>query len=143
MAIEPHQEGEKATNSGRTEQISKTTRYNYCGDGVFIRTHLFLHLIEAWPQSKGYYLRFDGIMNSSQLINPREITGPPKMNLLIEGKRTPALIIKPRLLLVVDTDARCVDTCSKVQQDYPLSKCFVKADRVLHQICIPIFLVSE
>ena len=48
---------------------------------------------------------------SSQLIgdklfpvNPRAITGPPKMSLLLEAKSMTALIIKPWLILVTYTD---------------------------------------
>ena len=37
-------------------------------------------------------------------VNPRAITGPPKMSLLLEAKSMPALIIKPRLILVTQTD---------------------------------------
>ena len=37
-------------------------------------------------------------------INPRAITGPPKMSLLLETKSMPALIIKPRFILVTHTD---------------------------------------
>ena len=37
-------------------------------------------------------------------INPRAITGPPKMSLLLEAKSIPALIIKPRFILVTHTD---------------------------------------
>ena len=33
-------------------------------------------------------------------VNPKAITGPPKMSLLLEAKSMPALIIKPRLILV-------------------------------------------
>ena len=36
--------------------------------------------------------------------NPRAITGPPKMSLLLEAKSIPALIIKPRFILVMHTD---------------------------------------
>ena len=32
-------------------------------------------------------------------VNPRAITGPPKMSLLLEAKSMPALIIKPRFFL--------------------------------------------
>ena len=32
------------------------------------------------------------------------ITGPPKMSILLEAKSMPALIIKPRLILVTHTD---------------------------------------
>ena len=37
-------------------------------------------------------------------VNPRAITGPPKMSLLLEAKSMPALIIKPRFILVSHTD---------------------------------------
>ena len=37
-------------------------------------------------------------------INTRAITGPPKMNLLLEVESTSALIIGPRLILVTHTD---------------------------------------
>ena len=37
-------------------------------------------------------------------VNPRAITGPPKMGLLLEAKSVTALIIKPRLILVSHTD---------------------------------------
>ena len=34
-------------------------------------------------------------------INPRAVTGPPKMSLLLEVESMSALIIKPRLILVM------------------------------------------
>ena len=37
-------------------------------------------------------------------IDPRAITGPPKMSLLLEAKNIPALIIKARFILVTHTD---------------------------------------
>ena len=37
-------------------------------------------------------------------VNPRAITGSPKMSLLLGAKSMPALIIKPRIILVADTD---------------------------------------
>ena len=37
-------------------------------------------------------------------VNPRAITSPQKMSLLLEAKSMPALIIKPRLLLVSHMD---------------------------------------
>ena len=37
-------------------------------------------------------------------VNPRAIKGPPKMSLLLEAKSMPALIIKPRLILISHTD---------------------------------------
>ena len=40
-------------------------------------------------------------------VNPRAITGPPKMSLLLEAKSMPALILKPRFILVTHTDDLC------------------------------------
>ena len=37
-------------------------------------------------------------------VNPRAIRGPPKISFLLEAKSMPALIIKPRLILVTYTD---------------------------------------
>ena len=37
-------------------------------------------------------------------VNPRAIMGQPKMSLLLEAKSMPALIIKPRFILVRHTD---------------------------------------
>ena len=37
-------------------------------------------------------------------VNPRDITGPPKMSSLLEAKCIPALIIKPRFTFVAHTD---------------------------------------
>ena len=37
-------------------------------------------------------------------INPRVVTGPPKMSLLLEVESTSALIIEPRLIFVTYTD---------------------------------------
>ena len=37
-------------------------------------------------------------------VNPRAITGPPKISLLLEAKSMRALVIKPRLVLVTNTD---------------------------------------
>ena len=37
-------------------------------------------------------------------VNPRAITGPPKMSLLLEAKSMIALFIKPRFILVTHTD---------------------------------------
>ena len=37
-------------------------------------------------------------------VNPRAITGPPQMSLLLEAKSMLSLIFKPRLTLVAHTD---------------------------------------
>ena len=44
------------------------------------------------------------IANKLFPINPRAVTGPTKMSLLLEVERTSALIIEPRLILVTYTD---------------------------------------
>ena len=38
------------------------------------------------------------------LVDPRAITGPPKISVLLEAKSIPALITKPRLILVTYMD---------------------------------------
>ena len=48
--------------------------------------------------------------------NPRAITGPPKMSLLLEATSMPALIIKPRLILVAHTDDLGQNKTSNQQQ---------------------------
>ena len=51
-------------------------------------------------------------------VNSRAITGPPKMSLLLEAKSMPALIIKPRLILVAGVSVnlqlwrQCLWTCN-------------------------------
>ena len=49
-------------------------------------------------------------------VNPRAITSPPKMSLLLEAKSMPALIIKPRLILVAHTDDLGWNKTSNQQQ---------------------------
>ena len=70
-------------------------------------------------------------------INPRVITGPPKMSLLLEAKGMPALIIKPRFILVMHTDDHGwyiagKDVHSEPQQDCQKAKYYAKAVPVLH-----------
>ena len=49
-------------------------------------------------------------------VNPRVITGPPNMSFLLEAKSVPALIIKPRLILVAHTDDLGWNETSNQQQ---------------------------
>ena len=59
--------------------------------------------IDVW----GVGLRWDddaGIADKLLEVSSRAITGPPKMSLLLEAESMPALIIKPRLILVTHTD---------------------------------------
>ena len=74
-------------------------------------------------------------------INPRAVTGPPKMSLLLEVESTPALIIEPRLILVTYTDdlggyitsnQQLKDARSKPPQDCQKTKCYARADPTLH-----------
>ena len=50
------------------------------------------------------------------LVNPRAITGPLKMSLLLEAKSMPALIINSRLVLVAHTDDLGWNKTSNQQQ---------------------------
>ena len=50
------------------------------------------------------FISSDLTSNKFFLINPRAVTGPPKMSLLLEVESTSALIIEPRLILVTYTD---------------------------------------
>ena len=50
------------------------------------------------------FISFHLTVNKLFPVNPRAITGPPKMSLLLEAKSMPALIIKPILILVTHTD---------------------------------------
>ena len=50
------------------------------------------------------FISSDLIVNKLFPINPRAITGPSKMSLLLEVESTSALIIEPRLILVTHTD---------------------------------------
>ena len=49
-------------------------------------------------------------------VNPRVITGPPKMSFLHKAKSTSALIIKPRLILFAHTDDLGWNKTSNQQQ---------------------------
>ena len=50
------------------------------------------------------FISSDLTANKLFQINPRAVTGPPKMSLLMEVDNTSALIIEPRLILVTCTD---------------------------------------
>ena len=75
-------------------------------------------------------------------INPRAVTGPPKISLLPEVDSTSALIIEPRLILVRYTDDlggmlaqnidRSKDARSKPPQDCQKTKYYARADPALH-----------
>ena len=51
-----------------------------------------------------FFISSDLTANKLFPTNPRAITGPPKMRLLLEAKSMPALIIKPWFILVTHTD---------------------------------------
>ena len=50
------------------------------------------------------FISSDLTVNKLFPINPRLVTGPPKMSLLLEVESTSALIVKPRLIVVTYTD---------------------------------------
>ena len=56
-------------------------------------------MLGTWVGFIGSHLTVDKLFP----VNPRTITGPPKISLLLEAKSMPALIIKPRLILVKHT----------------------------------------
>ena len=71
-------------------------------------------------------------------VNPRAITGMPKLSLLLEAKSMSALIIEPWRILVAHTDDLGWNkTCSQQQQTLVqnlnrITKCCTRADLVLH-----------
>ena len=80
-------------------------------------------------------------VNKLFLINPRAVTGPPKMSLLLEAESTSALIIEQRLILVPYTDdlGGCItsnkqgkNARSKPPQECQKTKCYGRADPALH-----------
>ena len=62
------------------------------------------------------FISSDLTVNKLLPVNPRVITGPPMMSLLLEAKSVPALIIKPRLILVAHTDDLGWNKTSNQQQ---------------------------
>ena len=85
-------------------------------------------------------------------VNPRAITGPPMMSLLLEAKSMPALIIKPRLNLVANTDDLGGNKTSNLQQqmfsenlDRIVSEPNVTSGQILHCTtnCISINLMFK
>ena len=62
--------------------------------------------------SISFYLTADKLF----LVKPRAITGPPKMSLLLQANGMPAMIIKPRLILVAHTDDLFWNKTSNQQQ---------------------------
>ena len=85
-------------------------------------------------------------------VNPRAITGLPKMSLLLEAKSTPAMIIKPRLILVTHTDDLCCYITSNQQGQMfvqNLNRIVSKPNVTPRQIpccttdCIPVYLMFQ
>ena len=50
------------------------------------------------------FISSDLTANKLFRINPKVVTGPPKMSFLLEVENTSALIIEPRLILVTYAD---------------------------------------
>ena len=85
-------------------------------------------------------------------VNPRAITGPPKMSPLLQAKIMPALIIRPRLILVAHKDDLGWDkTFNQLQQMLiqnlfrNVSRSNVTPGQILHctRNCIPISLMFK
>ena len=85
-------------------------------------------------------------------VNPRAITGPPKMSLLLDAKSMPALIINPTLLHVTHTDdlgwyivqPGGTDVRAIPELYCQQAKCYARADPVLHhRLYIPVYLMFQ
>ena len=83
-------------------------------------------------------------------VNPRAITGPPKMSIQLVVKSMPALIIKPRLILVTHTDDLGWNVTSNQQGQMfvqnlnrIVSKPNVAPGQILYTDCIPVDLMFE
>ena len=96
-----HQQAAAVTNSSRTQRLKS---------GPPFMRRLCIHKnipVSGIKLTLGLRVGFSSshlTVNKLFLVNPRAITGPPKMSLLLEAKSMPALIIKPRLILVAHTD---------------------------------------
>ena len=85
-------------------------------------------------------------------VNPRAITGPPKMSLLLDAENMLALINKPRLILVTHTDDLGWNITSNQQGQMfvqnlnrIVSQPNVTAGQILNctSDCIPVHLMFE
>ena len=71
-------------------------------------------------------------------VNPRAITGPPNMSLLLEAESIPSLIIKPRLILVTHTDNLGWYITSNQQRQMLVQNHFVSQILYCTTDCIPV-----
>ena len=77
-------------------------------------------------------------------INPRAITGPLKMSLLLEANSMPALIIKPRFILVMRTNDLgwyCIPIDLMFQENFPTFLDFSLAEHVFYKISIEMLII--
>ena len=72
--------------------------------GMNIQTNISISVTKLMPGHRLCFINTHLTVDKLLPVNPRAITGPPKMSLLLEAKSMPALIIKPRLILVMHTD---------------------------------------
>ena len=77
-----------------------------CRHCAFIRTTRLLTLTdtELAPSLGIYYIRPPLVMDKFIPVNSRVIMCPPKISLLLAIERTPTVIIKPSLILVMHTE---------------------------------------
>ena len=94
------------------------------------------------------FISFHLTADKSFPVNPRAITGPPKMSLLFEAQSMPALVIKPRLIFVAHTDDLGWNKTSNQQQQMLIqylnriaNRPNVTSGQILHCTtnCIPIW----
>ena len=102
------------------------------GDWAFLRTSLFD--VSGTKLTLGLQVGFIcSRLTVDKLfpVNPRVTTGPPKMSLLLEAKSMPALIFKPKLIIVPCTDDLDLKKTSNQQQQMRIQN-LNRRDQVLH-----------
>ena len=78
------------------------------------------------------FISSDLTVNKLSPVNPRAVTGAPKMSLLLEVESTSALIIEPRLILVTYTD----DLGGYITSNQQGKMLVQNLDRIVRRSCI-------
>ena len=100
------------TNERRKRRIRTRAKHSRLQGGPPLMGTLgFYQTIQAsdtilTPSLGIYYISAHLVMDKLIEVNSRAITSPPRMSLPLEVERMPAVIIKPRLILVTHTDHR-------------------------------------
>ena len=102
-ADQPYQQThyQSTTLTSKCRQLRTPAEHRRLKSGPPLMRGLDIH--KESPVSVGF-IRSYLTANKLFTVNPRAITGPSKMSLPLEAKNMPALIIKPRLILVTHTD---------------------------------------